>query len=273
MDKAQALTGERFSWKWTHLPDYGFDGATAQFQKEWYIKKFGWGTEANLRRFLGKCEFVLDAGCGLGRDVNMYAQSTKGQVYGVDISDSVFLAMERLKDVSNAHFIRGDMMELPFDDEYFDFIACDQALHHTPNTHLAFKTLVQKLKVGGQIVVYVYKKKGLAREFADDGIRKFTTQMSEKDCLKFAEACTLFGRAVSKVSLDLQRFIYWDLFKCFWNDGFDYQTNVMINFDWYSPVYAWRHTPEEVKSWCKECGLEIIHFDVGESGISVRARK
>lgn len=273
MDKAQILTGNRFNWKWKRLPNFGFDEATAKFQKEWYIKKFGWKTEANLRNFLEKCEFVLDAGCGLGRDVNMYAQFTKGVVFGVDISDSVLMAQQRLKGIANVCFIQADMMELPFDDEYFDFIACDQAIHHTPNTQLAFKALVSKLKRGGQIAIYVYKKKGQTREFADDGIRKFTTQMSEQDCLKFAEACSLFGRAVSKINIDLQRFIYWELFKCFWNDGFDYQTNVMVNFDWYSPVYAWRHTPEEVKGWFDDMGLETLHFDVCDSGISVRAKK
>ncbi len=121
MDKAQALTGERFGWKWKQVPDYGFEEATAKFQKEWYIQKFGWGTEANLRAFLKKCKFVLDAGCGLGRDVNMYAQFTKGTVYGVDISESVVMAEGRLKNVPNIRFIQADMMELPFEDEYFDF--------------------------------------------------------------------------------------------------------------------------------------------------------
>ncbi len=274
MDKAQALTRDSFAWKWKRAPDFGWDAGTAPFLKEWYIKKFGWQTEANLGEFLAKCKTILDAGCGLGRDVDRYAHLTKGTVYGVDISESTIVATQhRLKDVPNIVLKQADIMELPFEDGYFDFIACDMVLHHTPDSGLAFKYLASKLKKGGQIAIYVYKKKGQAREYADDGIRNFTTKMSVEDCLKFAEACTLFGRSVSKLSLDLQRFIYWELFKCFWNEDFDFKSNVMVNFDWYSPAYGWRHTPEEVKAWFDEEKINILHFNVEEAGISARGVK
>jgi hypothetical protein len=46
-----------------------------------------------------------------------------------------------------------------------------------------------------------------------------------------------------------------------------------VNFDWYHPRYAHRHTPEEVLQWCREEGLQVEHWDVQESGITVRARK
>ncbi len=273
MDTGQVLTRDSFAWKWKRAPDFGWDKGTAPFLKEWYIKKFGWASEQKLRQFLAKCEFVLDAGCGLGRDVNWYAGFTKGMVYGVDISDSIPMAQERLKDITNIKLIQGDMMDLPFDDGYFDFIACDMALHHTPDSKLAFKYLASKLKKGGQIAIYVYQKKGEAREYADDGISNFTTKMSAEDCLKFAEACALFGRSVAKLNLDLQRFIYWDLFKCFWNDDFDFKSNVMVNFDWYSPAYAWRHTTEEVRAWFNEEKINILHFNVEDAGISARGVK
>jgi hypothetical protein len=63
------------------------------------------------------------------------------------------------------------------------------------------------------------------------------------------------------------------MFKCYWNDTMDWDANVITNFDWYHPLHAHRHTPEEVQRWCAEENLHIEHFDVQESGISVLARK
>jgi hypothetical protein len=49
--------------------------------------------------------------------------------------------------------------------------------------------------------------------------------------------------------------------------------NCITNFDWYHPLHAHRHTPAEVEEWCAADKLEIVNFDVVESGISVLARK
>ncbi|MBI3272619.1 MAG: hypothetical protein HYZ53_26755 [Planctomycetes bacterium] len=46
----------------------------------------------------------------------------------------------------------------------------------------------------------------------------------------------------------------------------------MINFDWYHPRYAFRHTPEEVRGWFEAHGFRVERFDVIESGISAVGR-
>ncbi len=269
----QLQVADTFGQKWSMVPNYGHDKATRDFQREWYLKRFGWKTIDELKQFLGQKMKVLDAGCGLGGDVRMYATATVGEVFGVDISDGVFLAQKKLGTLGNVHIIKADMTRLPFPDSYFDFIACDQALHHTPDTHASFVELLRHVKSGGHIAFYVYKRKGAGREVADDLIRAYTTGMSHTDCEVFSAACARFGRDVSKLNLDLQRDIYWNVFKCFWNDDYDFNTNVAVNLDWYRPRYAWRHTPEEVKGWCAEANLTIEHFDVCDSGISVRGLK
>ena len=109
--------------------------------------------------------------------------------------------------------------------------------------------------------------------------------------MRVAESITKLGKALSdlKVTIDvpeaipilgipagkqdIQRFIYWNMFKCYWNDTMDWDANVITNFDWYHPLHAHRHTPEEVRAWCAEEGLEIVHLDVQESGVSVLCRK
>jgi hypothetical protein len=52
-----------------------------------------------------------------------------------------------------------------------------------------------------------------------------------------------------------------------------FEENNHLNFDWYAPTYAWRHTEEEVRGWCADEGLEITRFDVDDAGFTVRAVK
>ena len=280
-----------FNEKWSRIPNYGYDDKTREFQLRWYLQRYGWNNQKELSDFLATCRVILDAGTGTGRDTKLYAENTKGQVIGIDISQSVDSAHQHLSSLKNAHLIQADLTQLPFHKGSFDFIVSDQVLHHTPNTETSFKYLVEYLAPGGQIAIYVYKKKGPIREFCDDYIRSYTTRFTAEECYEFSEAITKLGKSLSdqktEINIpesipllgitagkqDLQRFIYWNVFKCFWNDDFDFETNVMINFDWYHPGYAFRHTPDEVKQWFKDVNLELLNFDVGDSGISARGRK
>jgi hypothetical protein len=73
---------------------------------------------------------------------------------------------------------------------------------------------------------------------------------------------------------NVQRLIYYNFAKCFWNDAFDFETNNMVNFDWYHPHNAWQHTEEEVEGWLKELGIKDYSFnDSNPNGISVLLRK
>lgn len=72
---------------------------------------------------------------------------------------------------------------------------------------------------------------------------------------------------------DLQRFVYYHILKCFWNERFTFDENNLINFDWYHPANAHRHTAKEVKGWFQGARLRLEHFDVSESGITVRGTK
>ena len=144
---------------------------------------------------------------------------------------------------------------------------------------------------GGQIAAYVYRKKALLRELADEHIIDETSRLSVDECLELSEQITELGRELSrlgaKVKLergvpllgiepgehDVQRLIYWTMLKCFWNEELGWHQSVMINYDWYSPVYRSRHTEEEVLGWCRDAGLEVVNLDVIESGISVRAAR
>lgn len=280
----QAKTRESFSEKWKRAPNYRED--TRAHYERWYLERYGHGDMAGLERFLANKRFILDAGTGHGRDAEMYARHSKAEVFGIDISYGIHVAYDGLHQLPNLHLIQADLTRLPFAPGFFDFIACDQVIHHTPNTKASVAALLQHLGAG-HIAIYTYKVKGPIREFCDDYIRARTVHMSPEECMEFSEAITTLGKALAELRVeidvpadipllgiqagkqDLQRWIYWNVFKCYWNDTMDWTSNVITNFDWYHPLHAHRHTPEEVRSWCDEYGVRIEHFSVVESGISV----
>ena len=167
----------------------------------------------------------------------------------------------------------------------------DQVLHHTKNTETSFKYLTKFLTKNGHISIYVYNKKAPIREFADDYIRSKTTKMSESECVEFSKDMTVLGKSLSKLKksviiprdikllnikagkYDVQRFIYWHFLKCFWAEDDDFQRSVGVNFDWYYPKYAYRHTPQEVRKWYSDSKIKITNFKEIESGISVTGIK
>jgi hypothetical protein len=131
----------------------------------------------------------------------------------------------------------------------------------------------------------------MIRELADTHIRELTTDMEMDDAVEFAEQITALGRELSnlnaKITLksgvpllgiepgehDVQRLIYWHFLKCYWNDDMGHDLSVLTNLDWYHPPFAWRHTADEVREWCKSASLNVVHLDVAPSGISVRAER
>jgi hypothetical protein len=71
---------------------------------------------------------------------------------------------------------------------------------------------------------------------------------------------------------DVQRLLYHFFAKCYWNNDVSYEENVLVNYDWYHPQVATRHTLQEVEAWFEEAGLKIEHRCVDYYGITVRGR-
>jgi SAM-dependent methyltransferase/uncharacterized protein YbaR (Trm112 family) len=285
----QRETRESFSEKWRRAPDYR--AATRSHYERWYLERYGFGDLPTLAAFLADKELILDAGTGHGRDAEMYARHSQAQVVGLDLSEGIHLAYEHLNGIENLHLIQADLQRPPFERDRFDFIACDQVIHHTPDTRASLAALTRHLRPGGHIAFYVYRVKGPIREFSDDFIRERTTTMSAEECIAFAESVTKLGKALADLKveidvpeaipllkipagrIDVQRFVYWHVLKCYWNEELDWNSNVITNFDWYHPLHAHRHTVGEVRTWCADLGIEIERLDEAESGISVLGRR
>ncbi len=287
VEKNQKQVGESFGEKWDKLSYYGHEGNSRDFARNWFFERYYWKSDAELGHFLQSRELILDAGTGLGYIPAWFSQLTRGEIVGIDLSESVEHAFERTRHLENVHIIQGDILNMPFKGQIFDFILSDGVLHHTPDTHQAFEALAQRLKKEGRIAIYVYRKKGPVREFCDDLIRQQMTRLSAEECWKLSQAFTRFGQSLARLNVkievpedlpvldipkgryDLQRFIYWHFFKCFWKEDFSFDENNLVNFDWYHPQYAHRHDPQEMREWFEEAGLEVEFFQTIKSGVSV----
>jgi ubiquinone/menaquinone biosynthesis C-methylase UbiE/uncharacterized protein YbaR (Trm112 family) len=290
-EKNFVKTEDAFSSKWKKYNKYYHDKKWFLKQQNWFLNRFGWKTLKNFNNFLKTRHRILDAGTGIGNSAKLFSANPNAEVFAIDASSSIDFAYKKYGNVSNVHFLQADLRDLPFRKNFFDFICSDQVLHHTKDTETSFKYLTKFLENDGLISIYVYNRKGPMREFADDYIRSHTTKMSENECVDFSKNMTYLGRSLAKLkkkitiphdipllkikagSYDVQRFFYWNFLKCFWAEDSNFERSVGVNFDWYFPKYAYRHTPEEVQKWFKDIKIKIVHFREIESGISISGKK
>ncbi|MGH9961943.1 MAG: class I SAM-dependent methyltransferase, partial [Pyrinomonadaceae bacterium] len=274
----QAKTNVTFSDKWRRFSRYGLQSDQREFLLEWYCKKLGLPDLDALRAFYGDKRLVLEVGPGSGFNTKFISENCSGQVFSVDISEAAYITYENTKELRNCHVVQADLMDSPFADDQFDFVIADGVLHHTPNTRQSLFALYKKVKPGGQLFFYVYKKMGPARRFCDSFIRENFTRLEPEQCYEACEGLTELGRELSRLNArinlekgvpvlgipagthDVQRLLYYNFAKCFWNDAFDFETNNMVNFDWYHPHHAWQHTEEEVRQWLEELGVRQFRF-------------
>lgn len=286
----QQGTFESFTAKWLRATP---DELRQRFEQQyrWYEERFGFDGDEGLARFLDGRERIAEFGTGLGGDAARFARLSDACVVGVDLSDSVEMAQREFGDLPNLTYVQADLLNPPFREGTLDFVSADQVIHHTPDTERAFVTLARLVAPGGELATYVYKRKALIRELADTRLRELTTAMSVDDCMEFSRQVAELGRALSrldaKVELpegvpllgiepgvhDVQRLVYWTFLKCFWREEFSENLNTLVNFDWYHPPYAFRHSVDELLRWSGNAGLQTVHLHEGESGISLRARR
>lgn len=99
---------------------------------------------------------TLEVGCGYGRFLDV-VQSLGGTIVGVDLStESIELAQEFVGLRPNVHLVQADVFQLPFRPNQFDRAFSIGVLHHTPDTRRAFEHVVQQVKEGGRVSIWVY---------------------------------------------------------------------------------------------------------------------
>lgn len=172
----QAQTADVFSEKWTNYAknvDLEEQQKLWDFQKEWYLKLYGFDSEDDLASFLQQQEIIFDAGCGLGYLSEWFARlSPQSTIIAMDISDSVEIAAFRYRNIPNIYFIKGDIAKTPFRDGVVDYVSCHAVIMHTEDPDKTFCELSRILKSknslrgGGAFCVLCVCKKGFTSRVA-----------------------------------------------------------------------------------------------------------
>jgi SAM-dependent methyltransferase len=285
----QQQTNEVFSDKWKNYSSSEEREGFYQFQRDWYLSLYGFSSESELKEHLSGCEVIFDAGCGLGYKAAWLAElAPHALVIGMDFSEAARQAAETYAGLSNLLFVQGDIADTGFHEGVIDYVNCDQVIMHTENPEATFAELVRITKnPKGEIACYFYAKKALPRELLDDHFRTACRQMSREELWKMSEQLTELGRRLSELNItiespdipalgikggkqDIQRFIYWNFLKCFWNEELGKETSIVTNYDWYSPSNARRFSEEEVHALAEKHGLNETYFHNEEACYSGR---
>lgn len=288
----QSQTNESFSVKWDRYERSEERSRLYEMQKRWYLDLYGFESAAALATYLQSRSIILDAGCGLGYKAAWFAElAPESLVIGVDYSNAARQAAKNYAHLPNLYFMQGDIARIPFRDGCVSYVSCDQVIMHTQDPDATFAELTRLTDPrGGEFACYFYAKKALPRELLDAHFRSHCTTMSAEELWAMSEQLTELGRQLSELRAeidvpaipalgikggryDVQRFIYWNFLKCFWNAELGRETSIVTNFDWYSPSNARRYSEEQVKALLTRHGLSVEHFHREEACYSGRFRR
>ena len=164
------------------------------------LDREGEGLDLSRRRFFAETRWdqedlsgkdILEVGSGAGRFSKVVLEHTKGVLYSIDYSDAVtanfrnngHIAPERF------HLLQASIYEMPFPDNSFDKVFCFGVLQHTPDFSASIRALVDKVKLGGEIVVDFYPIKGWwTKIHAKYIFRPITKKMRHERLFRIIEA-------------------------------------------------------------------------------------
>jgi len=108
---------------------------------------------------LRKCVKTLDVGCDIGL-LSLYLATKKFEVYGVDlIKEKIDVAeIINLKLDLKVNFKCASILDLPFEDDEFDYVICSEVIEHIEDDQKAIQELSRVLRREGLLILTVPSK-------------------------------------------------------------------------------------------------------------------
>ena len=96
---------------------------------------------------------ALDLGCGTGEMMKMLLQvDDQRELYGIDLSEKM-LSVAESKLSGKVRLVLGDSEHLPFADNFFDVVYCNDSFHHYPAPENVIREVQRVLKPGGTFLI------------------------------------------------------------------------------------------------------------------------
>lgn len=106
---------------------------------------------------------LLDQGCGGGRYSTAWKLLGVNKVVGIDFSEiglSDAKSRVELAGIDNMEFVKGSVLDMPFEDGIFDIVYSNGVLHHTEDWRKGIKEQLRVMKSGGMGWQYLIEKPG-----------------------------------------------------------------------------------------------------------------
>jgi SAM-dependent methyltransferase len=204
-------------------------------------------TGVDPRDLAGK--LVLDAGCGGGRYARL-AGRFGAKVLGVDLSSAVEKAAALCAELPDVAVVQADLLDLPLAEGAFDLAFSIGVLHHSPDPRRAFAQVAARVKPGGRLAVWLYRKNTTPQEWVNSALRAVTTRLPARALEPLCVGLGVLG-GVPGLSRTLNKVANF-------SNHPDWTLRVCDNFDWYAPRYQSHHTVEELQGWFRDEGFDDL---------------
>lgn len=178
--KIEQLTHNLYGDCWVNFNPKQYDEAT-ELLKERFERN-------NVPLSLIKDKLVLDDGCGGGRYSIALSRLGAKKVIGLDMgTKGIEFANTKAKELGleeKVEFKVGNVLDLPFDDNTFDFIFSNGVIHHTVDIEKGVAEISRVLKPEGHAWIFVQGKGGfqwtvtdVCREIVSSVPREITQEL------------------------------------------------------------------------------------------------
>lgn len=114
-----------------------------------------WRKDTMARMDVQRGSKTLDVCCGTADWTIAMAEAVgpTGEAYGLDFSQNMLnVGIEKTKDIPNVTLLQGNAMELPFEDNTFDYVTVGFGLRNVPDYLQALREMNRVVKPGGKVV-------------------------------------------------------------------------------------------------------------------------
>jgi len=264
-----------FGYQWNRFKLEQIDSANGtKLSAQRFYSETGWTKE-----WL-KDKWILDAGCGAGRFVDVVSLEDS-QVIGIDISNAVDAAKANLAGRKNVHLVQASIYELPFRRGIFDGVYCIGVVQHTPDPQKTVASLPRFLRAGGRIAISAYERKPWTMLYGKYLVRPIAKRLHKEKLLAGIKGMMPVLFPITDVLFRLplagRLFMFMIPVANYVHERSltrkqRYEWAILDTFDMLSPQYDQPRTKEEIEQALSSSGIVDIERLPGDGAIIVGSK-